>query len=59
MRYGIIGVGAIGGYYGSKLAYSGQEVHFLFSSVEGHRRYLRCRTILMAVFLLTVRYACK
>ena len=30
MRYGIIGTGAIGGYYGSKLAYSGQEVHFLF-----------------------------
>ena len=26
MRYGIIGVGAIGGYYGSKLAHSGQEV---------------------------------
>ena len=25
MKYGIIGVGAIGGYYGSKLAYSGQE----------------------------------
>ena len=32
MRYGIIGVGAIGGYYGSKLAYSGQEVHFLLHS---------------------------
>ena len=32
MRYGIIGVGAIGGYYGSKLAYSGQEVHFLSHS---------------------------
>ena len=32
MVYGIIGVGAIGGYYGSKLAYSGQEVHFLFHS---------------------------
>ena len=30
MRYGIVGTGAIGGYYGSKLAYSGQEVHFLF-----------------------------
>ena len=29
LRYGVIGVGAIGGYYGSKLAYSGQEVHFL------------------------------
>ena len=32
LRYGIIGVGAIGGYYGSKLAYSGQEVHFLSHS---------------------------
>ena len=34
MRYGIIGTGAIGGYYGAKLAASGQEVHFLF-----HRDY--------------------
>ena len=32
MRYGIIGTGAIGGYYGSKLAHSGQEVHFLLHS---------------------------
>ena len=32
MRYGVIGVGAIGGYYGSKLAKSGQEVHFLSHS---------------------------
>ena len=32
MRYGVVGVGAIGGYYGSKLAYSGQEVHFLSHS---------------------------
>ena len=32
MRYGIIGVGAIGGYYGSKLAYSGQDVDFLSHS---------------------------
>ena len=32
MRDGIIGVGAIGGYYGSKMAYSGQEVHFLLHS---------------------------
>jgi 2-dehydropantoate 2-reductase len=32
MRYGIIGVGAIGGFYGSKLAFSGQEVHFLSHS---------------------------
>ncbi|MBR1409596.1 MAG: 2-dehydropantoate 2-reductase [Prevotella sp.] len=32
MRYAVIGAGAIGGYYGSKLAYSGQEVHFLSHS---------------------------
>ncbi len=29
MRYGIIGTGAIGGYYGAKLAHAGQEVHFV------------------------------
>lgn len=29
MRYGVIGTGAIGGYYGARLAQSGQEVHFL------------------------------
>ena len=35
MKYGVVGTGAIGGYYGSKLAYSGKEVHFL-----AHRDYL-------------------
>ena len=34
MKYGIIGTGAIGGYYGAKLAHAGQEVHFLL-----HRDY--------------------
>lgn len=29
MNYGVIGTGAIGGYYGARLAHSGQEVHFL------------------------------
>ncbi len=29
MRYGIIGTGAIGGFYGARLAKAGQEVHFL------------------------------
>ncbi len=29
MKYGVIGTGAIGGYYGAKLAHAGQEVHFL------------------------------
>jgi 2-dehydropantoate 2-reductase len=32
MKYGVIGTGAIGGYYGAKLARSGQEVHFLLRS---------------------------
>ena len=30
MRYAIIGTGAIGGYYGARLAEVGHEVHFLF-----------------------------
>ena len=34
MKYGIIGTGAIGGYYGGRLAHSGQDVHFLL-----HRDY--------------------
>ncbi|MCD7971743.1 MAG: putative 2-dehydropantoate 2-reductase [Candidatus Azobacteroides sp.] len=32
LRYGVIGTGAIGGYYGGKLAKAGNEVHFLFHS---------------------------
>ena len=32
MRYGVIGTGAIGGFYGARLARSGQEVHFLLHS---------------------------
>lgn len=32
LRYAVIGTGAIGGYYGGKLANAGQEVHFLFHS---------------------------
>ncbi len=32
MRYAVIGTGAIGGYYGGRLAQSGQEVHFLLHS---------------------------
>ena len=32
MRYGIIGTGAIGGFYGAKLAHAGQELHFLLHS---------------------------
>lgn len=32
MKYGIIGTGAIGGYYGAKLAKAGKDVHFLLHS---------------------------
>ena len=32
LKYAVIGSGAVGGYYGGKLARSGQEVHFLFHS---------------------------
>ena len=34
LRYGIIGTGAIGGFYGGRLANAGRDVHFLF-----HRDY--------------------
>jgi 2-dehydropantoate 2-reductase len=36
IRYGVIGTGALGGYYGGMLARSGQEVHFLFKSDFDH-----------------------
>lgn len=32
MKYAIIGVGGVGGYYGGKLAKAGKDVHFLFHS---------------------------
>lgn len=32
MRYGVIGTGGIGGYFGGKLARAGHDVHFLFHS---------------------------
>lgn len=32
MRYGVIGMGAIGGFYGAKLVHAGKEVHFLSHS---------------------------
>ena len=32
IRYGIVGTGALGGYYGGMLARSGKDVHFLFRS---------------------------
>ena len=36
LRYGVIGSGAIGGYYGGKLAEAGKDVHFLFHSDYQH-----------------------
>jgi 2-dehydropantoate 2-reductase len=38
MTYAIIGTGAIGGYYGGRLAQAGREVHFLFHSDYEHVR---------------------
>ncbi|MCX6309806.1 MAG: putative 2-dehydropantoate 2-reductase [Bacteroidia bacterium] len=38
LRYGVIGTGAIGGFYGGMLAHSGQEVHFLFNNDFEHVR---------------------
>ena len=32
LSYSIIGMGAIGGYYGGRLAKAGREVHFLSHS---------------------------
>lgn len=32
LRYAIVGTGAIGGYYGGRLANAGKEVHFLFNT---------------------------
>jgi len=36
IRYGVIGTGALGGFYGGLLARAGQEVHFLFRSDYRH-----------------------
>ncbi|MBQ7869853.1 MAG: 2-dehydropantoate 2-reductase [Prevotella sp.] len=36
MKYGIIGTGAIGGYYGAKLARAGHDVHFLLHTDYDH-----------------------
>ncbi len=42
MKYAVIGTGAIGGYYGGRLAQSGQDVHFLaHSDYEQMRQALR------------------
>ena len=36
IRYGVIGTGALGGFYGGMLAKAGQDVHFLFRSDFEH-----------------------
>ena len=36
LKYGVIGTGALGGYYGGQLAKSGKDVHFLFNSDFQH-----------------------
>ena len=36
LRYAIVGSGAIGGYYGGRLAHSGCDVHFLFNTEYEH-----------------------
>lgn len=36
LKYGVIGTGALGGYYGGKLAYAGNDVHFLLRSDYQH-----------------------
>lgn len=37
-RYGVVGVGAIGGFYGARLADAGHEVHFVARSDTDHIR---------------------
>lgn len=38
MKYAVIGMGAVGGYYGSRLALAGHDVHFLLRSDYEHVR---------------------
>ena len=40
-RIAVVGSGAVGGYYGAKLAYYGREVHFLVRSEEERARLKR------------------
>ena len=40
LRIGVVGTGAVGGYYGAKLAYYGRNVHFLIRS-EAERAAVR------------------
>ena len=36
-RIAVVGSGAVGGFYGAKLAYYGRDVHFLVRSEEERR----------------------
>jgi len=38
IRYAVIGTGALGGYYGGRLAHAGKDVHFLLNSDYQHVR---------------------
>lgn len=38
LKYALIGMGAVGGYYGSKLALAGHDIHFLLRGDYGHVR---------------------
>ena len=40
LRFAVVGAGAVGGFYGAKLAHYGREVHFLVRS-EGERAVLK------------------
>ena len=42
MRYGIIGTGAIGGFYGAKLAHAGQEVRIIDDRCSPQAIVTRC-----------------
>ncbi len=45
--YAVIGAGAVGGFYGSKLAQAGHDVHFLFRNAASHvaERGLEIRSV--------------
>lgn len=56
LRYAIIGTGALGGYYGGKLAHAGKDVHFLFHSDYGYvvEQGLRVDSVDGNIYLPTV-----
>lgn len=55
MKYAVIGSGAIGCYYGSKLAKTGNEVHFLLhSDYEYVKRMVFRLTPILEIFIWTM-----